>query len=300
MLIMFDTRRHIHHGNGIIESNVQLAEQTFHLTLIIEGTLPTINAGQFVMLRLPNCTAPLLGRPFAIYHVSENERKTMLEVIYLTVGKMTERLAGFRSGDSLEFWTPLGNGFSPTTAKHFIMVAGGIGQTPFLMFAEKYRYINSRCTLLYGTRNIDRVICMDDFRKLGVDVHLATDDGSTGYHGSVTDLISKVYQPKESTQILCCGPRPMLYSAFQIAQQLNLPCEVSLETSMCCGLGICFGCVVQCRCEKDEKYDTKIDHKTEIEMKNNKKVDNETDKEHIDYQRTCIDGPVFDAYQLCW
>jgi dihydroorotate dehydrogenase electron transfer subunit len=188
------------------------------------------------------------------------------------------------------------------------MVAGGIGQTPFLMVAEKYCHTNSRCTLLYGTRNIDRVVCVEDFKKLGVDVHLATDDGSAGYHGLVTDLISKVYQPEESTQILCCGPRPMLHSAFQIARQLNLPCEVSLETSMSCGLGICFGCVVQCRCEKDKenvskfdnKFDNKISNKTEVETKNNNETDNKTDKENIDYQRTCIDGPVFDAYRLCW
>jgi dihydroorotate dehydrogenase electron transfer subunit len=178
------------------------------------------------------------------------------------------------------------------------MVAGGIGQTPFLMVAEKYCPTNSRCTLLYGTRTVDRVICMEDFKKLGVDVHLATDDGSAGYHGSVTDLIANVYQPGESTQILCCGPRPMLHSAFQIARQLNLPCEVSLETSMSCGLGICFGCVVQCRCEKDDeivsKFDNETDHKTD------NKISNKTDNENIDYQRTCIDGPVFNAYRLCW
>jgi dihydroorotate dehydrogenase electron transfer subunit len=290
--IMSGAQHKIRHGNGIIENNIQLAEQTFRLTLTIEGTLPTINAGQFVMLRLPNRTDPLLGRPFAVYRVSKTEQETILEIIYLTVGKMTERLALLRSGDSLDFWTPLGNGFSPTKAKHLIMVAGGIGQTPFLMFAEKYCQTDSRCTLLYGTRNVNRAICMEDFKKLGVDVHLATDDGSAGYHGSVTDLISKVYQRGESTQIFCCGPRPMLHSAFQIARQLNLPCEVSLETSMSCGLGICFGCVVQCRCEKDKESVLKIDSKTETEI--------ETDKENIDYWRTCIDGPVFDAYRLCW
>jgi dihydroorotate dehydrogenase electron transfer subunit len=293
---MSDTQRQIRHGSGIIESNVRLAEQTFRLTLTIEGILPTINAGQFVMFRLPNRTDPLLGRPFAIYRVSENGGETMLEVIYLTVGKMTERLAEFHSGDTLDFWIPLGNGFAPTKAKHLIMVAGGIGQTPFLMVAEKYCHTDSRCTLLYGTRNVDRVICVEDFKKLGVDVHLATDDGSAGYHGSVTDLISETYQPKESTQILCCGPRPMLYSAFQVARQLNLPCEVSLETSMSCGLGICFGCVVKCRCEKHDKSISKINNENDNETE----TDNETEKTTDDYRRTCIDGPVFDAYRLYW
>jgi dihydroorotate dehydrogenase electron transfer subunit len=276
--MMFDVQRKIWHGTGMIASNFQLAEQTFRLTLTVQGRLPTINAGQFVMLRLPNRTDPLLGRPFAVYRVSETIRETVLEVIYLVVGKMTKRLAELRTGDALDLWLPLGNGFSPIHTDHIIMVAGGIGQTPFLMLAEKYYQTDSRCTLLYGTRNADRVVGAEDFRKLGVDVHLATDDGSAGYHGAVTDLISKVYRHGEPAQILCCGPRPMLRAAFQIACQLDLPCEVSLETSMSCGLGICFGCVVKCCCEKEET----------------------TNNETWDYRRTCIDGPVFDAYKLCW
>ncbi|MDR2117097.1 MAG: dihydroorotate dehydrogenase electron transfer subunit [Planctomycetaceae bacterium] len=291
---MFNAQRKIWHGKGIIESNLKLAEQTFHLTLNAQGTLPTINAGQFVMLRLQNRTNPLLGRPFAVYRVSEN----VLEVIYLVVGKMTQCLAELRKGDTLDFWTPLGNGFSPiSTPAHIIMVAGGIGQTPFLMLAEKYFQTDSHCTLLYGTQNAERIICVDDFKKLGVDIHLATDDGScnsgfNSYHGFVTDLISQVYQPEEPTQIFCCGPRPMLSAAFQVACQLKLPCEVSLETSMSCGLGICFGCVVQCRCEKEKK----IDNETESTTNKMNKIVNET----WDYRRTCIDGPVFDAYKLCW
>ncbi|MDR2756932.1 MAG: dihydroorotate dehydrogenase electron transfer subunit [Planctomycetaceae bacterium] len=285
---MFGEQRKIWYGSGIIENNLKLTEQTFRLTLTVPGTLPTVNAGQFVMLRLPNRTNPLLGRPFAVYRVSGN----VLEVIYVVVGKMTEHLAKMRTGDTLDLWTPLGNGFSTVnTATHIIMVAGGIGQTPFLMLAEKYVQTDSHCTLLYGTQNIERVIGMDDFKKLGVDIHLATDDGScnkdfVSHHGFVTDLISKVYQLGEPTQIFCCGPRPMLHAAFQIAQQFNLPCEVSLETSMSCGLGICFGCVVKCRCEKENKLDNDND--------------NNHDHETWDYRRTCIEGPVFDAYKLCW
>ncbi|MDR3198990.1 MAG: dihydroorotate dehydrogenase electron transfer subunit [Planctomycetaceae bacterium] len=287
---MFNAQRKIWHGSGIIERNFRLTEQTFRLTLVTQGVLPTVNAGQFVMLRLPNRTDPLLGRPFAVYRVLGN----VLEVIYLVVGKMTEHLAKLRSGDMLDFWVPLGNGFSPvSTPTHIIMVAGGIGQTPFLMLAEKYFRTDSRCTLLYGTRNAKYVIGMDDFRQFDVDIHLATDDGSCNegfinYHGPVTDLISKVYRHGEPARIFCCGPRPMLHAAFRIASRFNLPCEVSLETSMSCGLGICFGCVVKCRCEKEKTTDKEIDLATKIE------------KETWDYRRTCIDGPVFDAYRLCW
>jgi dihydroorotate dehydrogenase electron transfer subunit len=114
---------------------------------------------------------------------------------------------------------------------------------------------------------------MDDFRQLGIEPIIATDDGSEGHHGRITDLIEKVYQSDESTQLLCCGPLPMLRSAFLTARTLKLPCFVSLETPMSCGLGICFGCVVPYWNDENSDWD---------------------------YRRTCIDGPVFDAYKLRW
>jgi dihydroorotate dehydrogenase electron transfer subunit len=218
------------------------------------------------MLRLPNRTDPLLGRPFAIYRAEPHR----IEVVYLAVGKMTHRLTEVKPNDMLELWMPLGNGFPENNVQHTIIVAGGIGQTPFLTYCEKRR---GRVTLLYGARTADRIACMDDFRQLGIEPLIATDDGSEGYHGLVTDLIEKVYKPGESTQLFCCGPSSMLRSAFFIAKKNDLPCFVSLETPMSCGLGICFGCVVHYR---------------------------ESDQTDWDYRRTCIDGPVFDAYKLRW
>jgi len=216
------------------------------------------------MLRLPTRTDPLLGRPLAIYRAESHS----LEVVYLTVGKMTHRLAEVKPNEPLDLWMPLGNGFSENNVQHTIIVAGGIGQTPFHLFCQHQQ---NRVSFLYGARTTSRITCMDDFRQLGIEPLIATDDGSEGYHGLVTDLIEKVYNPDESTQLLCCGPLPMLRSAFYTAQKLGLPCLVSLETPMSCGLGICFGCVVPYR-------------------------ENDT----WDYRRTCIDGPVFDAYHLRW
>ena len=221
------------------------------------------------MLRLPNSTDPLLGRPLALYR-AETHR---IEVVYLTVGKMTNRLAEVKPDAPLELWMPLGNGFPDNDVQHTIIVAGGIGQTPFLMYCKNRLVQNrqERISLLYGARTATRIACMDDFRQLGIEPSIATDDGSQGYHGLVTDLIEKQYQPGERTQLLCCGPLPMLKSAFLIAQKLELPCFVSLETPMSCGLGICYGCVVQYR---------------------------ENNNAAWDYRRTCIDGPVFDAYKI--
>jgi len=258
--------RNIWQGQGIVERNDCLTEKTWRLAIRTTEKLPSVRAGQFAMLRLPNRTDPLLGRPLALYR-TETYR---LEVVYLTVGKMTHRLAEVKTDETLELWMPLGNGFPQNNVQHTIIVAGGIGQTPFLTYCQNRQ---ERVSLLYGARTASRIACMDDFRQLGIEPVIATDDGSEGYHGLVTDLIGKVYESGESTQLLCCGPPPMLRSAFESARSLGLPCFVSLETPMSCGLGICFGCVVPYR--NDETSDW-------------------------DYRRTCIDGPVFDAYKLRW
>ncbi len=280
------------HGKGIIRENVTVAENTWRLALVADEKLPLIAPGQFVMLRLPNASDPLLGRPLAVYH-TDDERQ--LEVVYVVVGKMTRRLSQLRAGAELEFWTPLGNGFltgeEEGKIEHTIMVAGGIGQTPFFMLCGNAAHESTVCenmaskkkghrkTLLYGARTANRLACVDDFKRTGTDVRIATDDGSAGYHGVATDLIELVYRPGETTQILGCGPMPMLRAAFDVAQRLELPCRVSLETPMSCGLGICFGCVVKYRNVPD---------------------DAESGDGGFDYKRTCVDGPVFDAYRLYW
>jgi dihydroorotate dehydrogenase electron transfer subunit len=260
------SQRNIWHGRGVVERNDRLNENTWRLAVRSKEMLPAVRAGQFAMLRLPNRTDPLLGRPLALYRAGSNR----IEVVYLAIGKMTHRLAEMKPEDPLEFWMPLGNGFPENRVQHTIRVAGGIGQTPFLMYCQNRQ---ERISLLYGTKTASRIACMDDFQQQGVEPIIATDDGSEGFCGLVPDLIEKVYRADESTQLFCCGPLPMLRSAFFIAQRHDLPCFVSLETPMSCGLGICFGCVVSYR-------------------------ENET--ADWDYRRTCIDGPVFDAYNLRW
>ena len=262
--------RNIWHGQGVVERNDRLNENSWRLTLQTAEKLPAVRAGQFVMLRLPNRSDPLLGRPLALYRAEPHR----IEVVYVAIGKMTHRLSEVKPENMLELWMPLGNGFPENGAEnkvqHTILAAGGIGQTPFLMYCQNR---HERVSLLYGARTASHITCMDDFRQLGIEPMVATDDGSEGFCGFATDLIEKAYQPGEATQLFCCGPLPMLRSAFLTAQKLGLPCFVSLETPMSCGLGICFGCVVPYRDSENTDWD---------------------------YRRTCIDGPVFDAYKLRW
>ncbi|MGL4593478.1 MAG: dihydroorotate dehydrogenase electron transfer subunit [Thermoguttaceae bacterium] len=273
----------IWHGIAHITTNSQIAEKTYRLQIRVEKKLPAIYPGAFVMLRLPNQSDPLLGRPLAVYQATQTEKETVLDIIYLQVGKMTSRLARLGANAEIELWGPLGKGFKPEhhDTNHLIMVAGGIGYTPFLMLAaEKMAQNNettqqTHCTLLYGTSHAKRIPPLDDFERMNVEIHLSTDDGSAGHHGFVTDLIQDQYERDAHEKppiILACGPKPMLKAAFRNAEILGLPCFVSLETPMSCGLGICFGCVVPVL----------------------------IDDGIWDYQRTCVDGPVFDAYRLKW
>lgn len=289
-------------GTAAIISNEQVADRTWKITLSAKEFAQEVKPGQFLMLRLPLQSDPLLGRAFAVY--SADRASGEVSVIYLVVGKMTALLTKCLPGDELKLTGPLGNGWQiveqsefprfattlpETDNRHFLMVAGGIGQTPFYLFAKEQLVGQSRrlmrekndskgqkpkLTLLMGAQSAERLCGLDDFTAMGVDVQVATEDGSAGQKGFVTDLIEKAVlesgiRPTQ-TRVLCCGPTPMLKAAWKVSERLGLRCWVSLESSMSCGLGICYGCVVR-------------------HLDNNGQWD---------YRRTCVDGPVFDAARL--
>lgn len=267
--------------------NVRLARDTYRLRFACPEMARRILPGQFLMLRLAGYDDPLIGRPLALYDtvLDADDRPEAIDVVYLVKGKLTSRLVQFHVGQALEVWGPLGNGFLPQPAQHLIMVAGGIGQTPFPALAReslgRRRYGDpprevppaERVTLCYGARTAELLAGVEDFEHIGVEVRLATDDGSRGHHGLVTDLLEQVLD--ESTtphRVVCCGPEPMMEAAAAVAARRSAACQVSLETPMACGIGICFTCVARVRDASGE----------------------------WDYKRTCVEGPVFDAASIVW
>jgi len=277
---------HAWQGRVSIVENVALAHDTYRVRIACPEIAGRIVPGQFIMLRLSGGVDPLLGRPLAVYDVVEEAgRPVGLDIVYLTIGRMTKRLARQLVGETLEIWGPLGNGFPAEEARHLVMVAGGIGQTPFYALAAEYlgrRTFGTpprraaradKVTLCYGARSAEYLACVDDFRRLGVDVRLATDDGSQGHHGLVTDLIAPaIGSATQGTRIVCCGPEAMMKATAELAAGQGVPCRVSLETPMACGIGICFSCVAKIR----------------------------DGAGHWDYRRTCVEGPIFDAADLAW
>lgn len=263
----------------------EMAKDTYRVRLRCPEIASRIVPGQFFMVRVPGETDPLLGRPFALYDIfTEQGEKAGVDFGYVVVGKMTGLMRQWRTGDECEIWGPLGNGFPIPTAKHLMMIAGGIGQTPFLAVAREAlgqtvygapsrRIVSkpSRLTLCYGARSSEYLAGLDDFAMDGLDVRISTDDGSRGHHGFVTDLLDEAFQSESPPDgVYCCGPEPMMHAVAERCIERGVSCWLSLETPMACGFGACFSCVTKVRLEDG----------------------------NWDYRRTCVEGPVFEAGRL--
>jgi dihydroorotate dehydrogenase electron transfer subunit len=274
-------------GAVTVDENVCLARDTYRVRFRCPELAAKIVPGQFVMLRQAGYDDPLLGRPLALYDtvLDGDGRPVGIDLVYLVTGKLTGKLATFLPGQRLEAWGPLGNGFSPERAKHLIMVAGGIGQTPFVALAREALGRQSygerqgtapwaeRATLCYGARTRDYLAGIADFERAGAAVHVSTDDGTAGKRGLVTGLLDEVLAAEadlSGCRVACCGPEPMMAAVAQMTARYGVRCQLSLETPMACGIGVCFTCVARVR----------------------------DDHGGWDYRRTCIEGPVFDARSI--
>jgi dihydroorotate dehydrogenase electron transfer subunit len=261
----------------------QVADHTYRLRVECPEIASVVVPGQFAMVRIPGRVDPLLARPLAIYDTFAEGSQA--DFVYLVHGKFTTALKDLTPGEEVVVWGPLGNGFSPPAVDHLVLVAGGIGQTALLALGRerlgRARYGSpsrivpkaNRVTFCWGARHAGMFGGLDDFRGAGMDVHLATLDGSTGRKGTVVDLLDAVLgEPSGSCRIACCGPEPMMAAVTRWAQAHDMACDVSLEAPMACGIGICFTCVAPVRDATGA----------------------------WDYRRTCIEGPVFDGSSIAW
>ena len=277
------------HRSAEVVENLRIARDTYRLRLADPRMARAILPGQFVMIRptRSGATDPFFGRPFALYDtlLDASGAPEAIDIVYLVLGRGTAALAERRAGDRLDYWGPLGNGFGPPPeGGRVTMVAGGIGQTPLLALGRAWLGGRSyggappappaaSVELLFGVRNAEYAAGLDDFRAAGIDVSLATDDGSDGHRGLVTDLLeSRLRDGRTPSKLVGCGPPGMLAALARIADRLGIPCIVSLENQMACGFGACFSCVVPLR----------------------------RDAGPADLRRVCVEGPVFPADEVSW
>jgi len=249
-----------------IIANAKVGEAYFCLSLRSPEVARLAEAGQFVQVRVSDGDQPLLRRPFGVHRVHGPD----FDLLYEVVGPATKILSQRKSGEYLDIIGPLGNGFNCqllTVNRQLFLVAGGMGVATLLFLAEKLKKYSPQ--VLIGARSKVGILCEKEFQKLGCSVKIATDDGSQGFHGKVTDLLLKELSTIDHrpATIYACGPRPMLKEIARISRASGVPAAISLEEHLSCGIGACLGCVVETK---------------------------------TGFQRVCKDGPVFDAEEIIW
>ena len=276
---------------GEVLFNIKVARDTYRLRFRLPEIAKAILPGQFVMVRPTGRTDPLLARPYALYETIDGPdgSPASIDVIYLVMGNGTRALSTLGEGDKVQVWGPLGNPFpaalKPNPVDHLMLVAGGIGQTPFLAVAKEFlgqrKYGAGRETasvnhvsFVWGIRSKEYLAEIEDFQRIGLDVRLASNDGSVGHAGYVTDVVEQAMKSElPPTAIFGCGPEPMLEKLCELTERYRVPAWISLETKMACGYGICFSCV--CALKEDSPAGW-------------------------DYKRVCTEGPVFSSSSIVW
>lgn len=262
-------------GEATVLGQARCAPNGWKITLRVPSPEP-IDAGQFCHLLPAETLDPLLRRPFSYWDaVPDGHDGTRVELLYTVVGRGTELLSRRRPGDRVGYLGPLGIGLTPAASGTCVFVAGGVGIVPFYLFARQLaaRARPPRRILLFGGRTRDQLYGIGDFPPLGVETHAATEDGSCGLRGRVTDLL-EAWLPKldrAGLRIYTCGPEAMIEAVVRIARREGIPCEVSMEQRMGCALGACGACVTRVISEDGGDWR---------------------------YSRICIEGPTYDAARL--
>ncbi|MGH7450608.1 MAG: dihydroorotate dehydrogenase electron transfer subunit [bacterium] len=194
---------------------------------------------------LATCS-PLLRRPFSVCEV--DRRGGTISLLWKVFGPGTQALARHRAGTILSVIGPLGHGFDlSNTTEPIALVAGGVGVAPLPILAMELAARGKGFDVLLGSRRADEIWGERELAALGGSVRIATDDGSAGEKGFVTKLLVKWLQEhtKVEAQVFACGPMPMLAAVAKLCHEARVPAQLSIETMMGCGFGICMGCPVE-------------------------------------------------------
>lgn len=241
-----------------------VADDVFVVRLFSDRVARAAKPGQFVHVRIGSDRDFILRRPFSLHAVSGQS----IEILFDAKGKGTRALSRMRQHDVLDVLGPLGRGFTvPPDTKRALLVAGGMGVAPLAMLAEELQARRIRTYVALGARTKARVLHLIELKRIAHEVAVATDDGSLGERGCVTDLVPPLLHSARPDVVYACGPEAMLEVISRQIRPYDIPCEVSLERLMACGVGACLSCAVRT-----------------------------TDG----IKRACAEGPVFDAREVVW
>jgi dihydroorotate dehydrogenase electron transfer subunit len=256
----------------IISVQALAAPGHFVLTFDDPETAHDARPGHFIAVAATtpaNAGSSILRKPFSIFTV--DREAGLCTVLFSVYGPTTSTMALYKPGDKLDFLGPLGGRVfdaDPHADVHHVMVGGGYGVPPLNFLAKTIKAANpsAKVTLIYGARSANFLVGDDGLREAGVEIIACTDDGSLGVKGKVTDGLAPLLG--ENIAVYTCGPTPMMRAVAELCTANHKPCQVSMETPMPCGIGICVGCVL-------------------------KKADGT-------FSRTCTDGPVYPATEVTW
>lgn len=253
-----------------------LAPDIVRLTLRAPEVAALAAPGQFVMVKVSEGITPLLRRPLSIHQA----KAEYLQLLFKVVGQGTVLLAAKKPGDAVDILGPLGHGYSmpDSSCRNVCLVAGGMGAAPLYFLAEELLRTKPGIQVkgyMGAAKASELRTLQDDFAGLGVEVLIATDDGSLGFSGFVTDLLSRTLDRSQAWQFYSCGPQPMMKKVVEFCQAGGWPCQVSLETMMACGISACLGCTIPSSPRKALSSNAPFLH-------------------------VCKDGPVFDSGDVLW
>jgi dihydroorotate dehydrogenase electron transfer subunit len=275
-----------------IVSNERDTDSYFRLVLRAPQIAPLIQPGQFAHVRILPLKDALLRRPFSIFQVAGDT----FSILYKTVGKGTEVLSRMHAGEEVSIIAPLGHGFTVPKAggKTPLLVAGGYGMAAMFLLAQ--RSPQKGIVFVGGRRRVD-ILCEKEFAALGWDVRVTTEDGSHGEKGLVTQpLLAEIGNRKSeigNQKLFACGPTGMLKAVGKIAEDFNVPAELSMDERMCCGTGVCLTCVIPVKTGDGPRRAKALQPAATVH-------DHGGRDGGWEYQRTCTEGPVFDSRQVVW
>lgn len=261
-----------------VVAHEKLAEYEYEITLYAPEVAGEARAGQFMQVQYDQTYNPFTRRPFSVYRI--DKVKGTFSILYLARGVFTFGMRQKHVGDKVSVVGPLGNWYEPDPRPGVthVMVAGGVGAPPLYLLAHQMLCAdrdNCEISVINGARTVNLLCAAREFDELGVDTHVTTDDGTHGIRGLVTDaLIPMLDSAKGPLHVYTCGPTAMLRAVGDLCIARGIPCQVSVETMMPCGLGVCMGCVVKVK-------------------------DSASSTGYLNL-RSCYEGPVFRAEDILW
>ncbi|MEO6906649.1 MAG: dihydroorotate dehydrogenase electron transfer subunit [Abditibacteriaceae bacterium] len=262
-----------HAHRGIVVQQTALSGDCYLLLIEAPRIAKEARAGQFVhvLSRPSESTSPLLRRAFSIMTANEGH----IEVLYRALGCGTVAMSRWKVGQKIDLLGPLGKPFAKPQHP-LLLVGGGVGTPPLVMLAWQTRQEQPKLSVkaLIAAKTTSEVLGKEEFLVSDVDVAVATDDGSEGHHGFVTELLEQQFlETKNEYSIYACGPLPMLRAVAALCEKYKRRALLSLEENMPCGIGVCSGCSFPVLNDENE---------------------------YGQYARICVEGPSLWSDQIDW